>query len=348
MKYVWWALGLLVVFVFLAPIVPYVELLVIIPLGWILFLIRVLPQVTFNPVLAIQTVVLAIIAVGLTHCLLGWLYRAVQSDETETKQPWRWKWTFSSLTIVMLAFVVGISMVSIVHQSYWLAKHEEGWYSHWGVSLAARRSASVSSLRTQGLAISDYEKEHGALPPGGTIDERGEPLHGWAALILPFLDEAPSDMPPIDYEKPWRHEANREAMTTHVNVFTNPALDDYEDDVDGFAPNHYSANGRVMGATPMRSDEITDGKANTILLGEVNGDFKPWGHPLNWRDPAVGLHKPGGFGSNPKLSTTQFLMADGSVYPIDNDIDAEVLRALATPRGGERGEQYGDWYEETP
>jgi hypothetical protein len=337
MKYVWWTLGILVALILLAPFVPFLELFVILPLGWIRFLIRVLPQVTFNPALAIQTIVLATFAVGLTHWLLGWLYRAVQSDETETEQPWRWKWTFSSLTIVMLAFVVGISMVSIVHQSYWLTRHEEPWYVH-PTFLRRSESRSETHLRGHSAALVEYEKQNGCLPPGGTLDERGEPQHGWAALILPFLDEAPSDMPPIDYEKPWRHEVNREAMTTHVNVFTNPSLENREWGKD-YAPIHYSANGRVMGATPMRGEEITDGKANTILLGEVNHDFKPWGHPLNWRDPAVGLHTPGGFGSNPKLRTTQFLMADGSVRPIENDVDAEVLRALSTPRGGERHEE---------
>ena len=33
------------------------------------------------------------------------------------------------------------------------------------------------------------------------------------------------------------------------------------------------------------------------MAGEVAGDFKPWGDPTNWRDPALGINRsPEGFG----------------------------------------------------
>jgi len=39
------------------------------------------------------------------------------------------------------------------------------------------------------------------------------------------------------------------------------------------------------------TDGIKDGAANTILLGEVNADFSPWGRPNNVRDPAAGVNR---------------------------------------------------------
>ena len=71
------------------------------------------------------------------------------------------------------------------------------------------------------------------------------------------------------------------------------------------------------------------------MAGEASGNFKPWAHPVNWRDPSVGLGvSPDGFGgSHP--SVTVFLMVDGGVRAIRNDIDPKVLHALSTPAGGE-------------
>jgi prepilin-type processing-associated H-X9-DG protein len=75
------------------------------------------------------------------------------------------------------------------------------------------------------------------------------------------------------------------------------------------------------------------GASNTILVGEVNAGFKPWGHPINWRDPAAGLNGDANtFGGPAKNNGTTFLMADGSVRFIGNGVDPEVLRAMSDPR----------------
>ncbi|HSG72035.1 MAG TPA: hypothetical protein VLA12_16575, partial [Planctomycetaceae bacterium] len=81
--------------------------------------------------------------------------------------------------------------------------------------------------------------------------------------------------------------------------------------------------------------EITDGTSYTILAGEINEGFVAWGTPINTRDPAKGLNKgPETFGS-PYPSGVQLLLVDGSVQLLSNDIDLTVLKALATPTGGE-------------
>ena len=100
---------------------------------------------------------------------------------------------------------------------------------------------------------------------------------------------------------------------------------------------HYSVNSRVMhGNFALRREDVKDGLSNTIMGGEVNANFRPWGDPVNWRDPAVGLGKsPDGFGGPWKSGVTQFLFMDGSVRALSNDIDPQVLKALSTPAGGE-------------
>ena len=80
---------------------------------------------------------------------------------------------------------------------------------------------------------------------------------------------------------------------------------------------------------------IADGAANTIMAGEVVGQLPAWGHPTNWRDPAAGLEgRPDQFGS-PWKQGVNVLLADGGVRTLSRDTDPRVLRALATPAGGE-------------
>jgi len=101
--------------------------------------------------------------------------------------------------------------------------------------------------------------------------------------------------------------------------------------------NHYSANKHVLRpGKSMRLAEIHDGLENTFLIGEINNRFPAWGRPMNVRDPALGINKsPRGFGGAPGLGGANMLMADGSVRFVRENVSLEVMRALATPAGGE-------------
>jgi hypothetical protein len=82
--------------------------------------------------------------------------------------------------------------------------------------------------------------------------------------------------------------------------------------------------------------EFTDGTANTLLVGEVNANFRPWGDPANVRDPARGINRSAyGFGGPPGSGGALFAMADGSVRFVSERVSPTALKALATPDGGE-------------
>ncbi len=74
-------------------------------------------------------------------------------------------------------------------------------------------------------------------------------------------------------------------------------------------------------------------------MGEINANFPPWGKPMNVRDPAKGINtSPYGFGGPRYAGRAQFGMADGSVHFIRDNVSPDVMRALATPAGGEHVE----------
>ena len=65
---------------------------------------------------------------------------------------------------------------------------------------AARRAQCVNNLKQIGLALFNYENSIGAFPPG-YIDYQNNPIYtpdldmgpgwGWAAMLLPFLEQQP-------------------------------------------------------------------------------------------------------------------------------------------------------------
>ena len=200
---------------------------------------------------------------------------------------------------------------------------------------AARRSQSQNNLKLIGLALHNYHSAENRFPPGGTFAPSGRGEHGWATRLLPYLDEL-AIYEVVTWGEPWDAPANRPAFSRPLPALTSPYPGLPAADAAGLALAHYAGNARVLtDGTGLRLEEITDGSTRTLLAGEVNANFLPWAHPANTRDPAVGIGDPAGFAGPRPSGATQVTMADGSVQALSADIDPAVLRALATPAGGE-------------
>jgi prepilin-type processing-associated H-X9-DG protein len=94
----------------------------------------------------------------------------------------------------------------------------------------------------------------------------------------------------------------------------------------------YASNVHVIGGNTSRKlADITDGLENTLLVGQAIDNLKPWGQPINWRDPALGINQsPTGFGNAPRTGAL-FVFADGHVKFLTSDTSPALLRALGTP-----------------
>ncbi len=198
------------------------------------------------------------------------------------------------------------------------------------------RSFSADHLHNLSLAVNNYAGRDGLLPAAASTTATVPPqdLHGWQTYILPFLEEKPL-YDQIDLHQSWTDPINEPHFHRDLEYYRNYAISTTTGPT-GLALTHYSANSHVLTSVPLKLSDVTDGESNTLFSGEINARFPPWGQPRNVRDPADGLHtSPRSFGGPWSDRATQFGFLDGRVRAINPNIDPKVLRALATPAGGE-------------
>ena len=165
--------------------------------------------------------------------------------------------------------------------------------------------------------------------------EVGSPAVGAAELVRSLAD-AQAGAPlfaNINPDFAWNSPQNQSPFSQQIDTYLNPGGSSYPDG----AVSHHAGNSHLFQFNKGISiAEITDGTSNTILAGNVSTGFKLWGDPTNVRDPGLGIgNTPEQFGG-PFQGGAHFLMADGRVRFVYEKTDRNVLKALATPAGGEQ------------
>lgn len=236
---------------------------------------------------------------------------------------------------------------------------------------AARRSTCKNNLKQIGLALHTYHDIHRTFPPGWTNsswEPTDTPRFGWTASLLPMLEEAQL-FKRIDYEKPMPAP---DAVTVTALRFLqcpsdvppnpNPLRGNYG--VSNYAGNFGSApfprwrQGRLsrswLGrlATPnigqvrvryrngifrcnsfVRIREITDGTANTLLVGEraffTGAAIWPGVGGNRFEDDVLAtctlrINSSWGAFSSLHEGGSQFALADGSARFINEKIDSKL------------------------
>lgn len=327
-----WAAPIVLALVALAPLTGSTKAQVTFTLffGWIEFVCTVLPEVhiRWDGVLLAGTAFALFLAVS--HYLACWLYRELRASGAKDSVPrnWRFRWTLSLSAVLILLFAAGISLVGVTHQTIWLTTEKEPMYER--VLVSHGRISNGNDIKQIGIAFHNGADSYDRGLPSDMRDEHGRALHSWETQLLPFLPI----LTEADLTLPWDDPANSAFFKKPVRLFLNPELRTTQlKDSDGFWFSHYAANVRVLGDGDCALDKLGDNTSNTILMGEVNDHFVPWGKPGNFRDPALGLNQsPDGFGGPRHSRGVTFLMADGSVRFIASDIEPDALERLSGPR----------------
>jgi hypothetical protein len=199
---------------------------------------------------------------------------------------------------------------------------------------AARRTQSKNNLHQMGLAMHNFHDVEQHWVSGGTLAEDGTPLHSWQTHLLPYMDQAYLHQS-INMEVPWNDPANASIFYTRIPAYQHPSQAELTT-TEGYGATHYAGNQLVLlPNSQLTIRDVTDGTSNTIVAGEVAGGFRAWGDPANVRDPGLGINSaPNGFGSS-SPGGCHFLLMDGSVRFVSEEIDPGVLKGLSTYNGGE-------------
>jgi prepilin-type N-terminal cleavage/methylation domain-containing protein len=187
---------------------------------------------------------------------------------------------------------------------------------------AANRTACQNNLHQIGLALHNYHDTYGYLPAGylytppalpsaaGRILHRpppfvfilpNDPGWGWAALLLPFVEQDPLARQ-IDFTTPVVGPSNATIRTTTLKVYTCPSdrstgvfmvKTALNQDIGTAATNSYAGNfgvgdsltvfpdtgnGVLYRNSRLRLTDITDGTSGTLAVGERAALFTqtPW------------------------------------------------------------------------
>lgn len=330
-------------------------------LGWLYFPLDVLPRMTVDwPTVVLGIIALITFVLGL-HTTLRWLFQ--HATREGSPRAWRFRASVACAMALLLLFIAGTAMVGATHQFVWLKSgrpHDRsrrpvtGMFAGVpGPRYESRKTQWRNQLHQVGLAIHNSHDAYRSLPPGGTLDEDGRLLHGWAIYLGDYMSYSSSG---VDFSVPWTEPPNDGLYRCAVPDYLSPFFGEVFDEK-GYGLSHVAGNVHVLplaqnsreafstrdvpkegwiNGAPLNLDDIRDGASNTLLIGEVAENFKPWGHPANLRDPSVGIGRSAdGFAGPPGAGGAQFLMCDGSVRFVSDKTAPHIARALGTPAGGD-------------
>jgi hypothetical protein len=203
-------------------------------------------------------------------------------------------------------------------------------------TLAARATAvstvTTSRIKSIILAFHNYHDKQNKLPPLYTENAEGKPLHSWRVLLLPYLEENEL-YKKIKLDEPWDSEHNKQ--------FHNVVVDAYKDPLQlkkGMCRLVAIIGSPMQPKVETSFADLEDGTSNTVAVVELREPFcwmdptaditvEEFSKPLDGKDVSIG---------NPNGNGIALGYWDSSTKRIPITTPPDILKAIATPKGGEK------------
>ena len=205
----------------------------------------------------------------------------------------------SAFTLIELLFVVAIIAILIALLLPAIQSARE----------MARRAQCTNNLLQLGIGMGNYASTHSVFPPG-VVNDKGPILnlphgyhHSWVVQILPFIGQD-NVYRRIDLRRGVYESANATAVAVMISTLHCPS--EFRSGPTSYAGCHHDVDAPIADDnhgvlylnSRVRYDDVPDGPAYTILIGEFRmvGPSLGWasgtrstlrntGYPLNARDP---------------------------------------------------------------
>jgi prepilin-type processing-associated H-X9-DG protein len=212
---------------------------------------------------------------------------------------------------------------------------------------AARRSSCISNLKFVGAAVRSYQDRHGTFPPAYSVDKDGRPLLSWRVLIIDGTFDR-TEIADFDQSQSWDSANNRALLDRVPRGMGRCEL--YECPSDTRRGAHETDYLMPVGTEAISDgphgrslSAITAGTSYTIVAGERSASGVCWTEPRDLKVDEMSFRlndptRPGFRSAHPRA--VNVMMADGSVRPLNNDIDSEVLKSMVNISGGDKARQF--------
>ena len=221
--------------------------------------------------------------------------------------------------VLLGSLLVGCLGAGFLYRAYWQAVHHND---------------CRNNLKQIGLAMHNYASAYGTLPPRVTRDAKGNLLHSWRTLLLPYIEQK-ALYDKIDLSKPWNDPANADAMAQQVTVYQCPANGEKGPKC------HYFG---IEGSDSALADNagvafvnILDSRSRTLIAVESREGIASWGEPVDVKaeDIQIDVNQPGSLISSRHSSGAGCVCCDGTVEYLPKGWKAQAVRDACTKSGFE-------------
>lgn len=201
---------------------------------------------------------------------------------------------------------------------------------------AARRSSCNCNVSQIGLALQTYADVYKSFPPSYVTDAKGNRMHSWRVLILPYMEQKPL-YNQNRLNEPWDSPHNRSLAKYMPPVYRCPSDDVSQPGETSYATIEGPGTGMSSNRGSTFSD-FKDGTSNTIAVVEAVGSGINWMEPRDvpfssLRGGLMSSAKPGIASRHDGACIVGFF--DGHHNALQTSIPPKTLQALATRAGGE-------------